>query len=553
MQTERVPKRFARRRLVRERRSLPTPGKRAIWAVIGVFIIVLFLPLLQIIFGPMRTFVFDSGRLVGNRYLVLLQNEAELRPAGGFLSAFAVVETGLFRPKVTIADAYAVSPPAQKITPPWPLEEVFSADPKYRGWEFRDANFFADFPESAAQAIRLLAIDPNYADQPFDGVVAINLAAVEALLADLDADASGESLFLRLQRETKDIDLHSTEDLKNRKNALGDLADRLIDRLGYFALPGAAKTLAAAADRKEVQMWFADPSLQKKARAKGWSGELPDAPFFAVNTANLGAKKSDRYLTREFRSEIEVNPGGEMAESFTITLRHEGSAGLFSGEGRYLVRVLRPRGTRLVGDQNGWLQTTTDTTEEFALLTTIAPGEDLELTLDFLLPLRWQSPRQELLWVKQSGTTADLTIVLRGKGDTGFAIEGCDTSDSRENIFHCRAALTTDRSFFATLIADTLPPIVENALFTAPSEVFLRFSEPVTAPLDPADFVLSCPDGRFAAEAIVRNPQDLRDATVVLPKALPFDEAFCTVDWQGITDLAGNAKTVTMTLPRRQE
>ena len=396
-----MTKRFSKYRLKKNTYSRKNPSFQKIIAVFFIAFFILLFPLIRIAFGPFGSFVWNAGNFWNSTIVVLLQNEAEIRPTGGFLSAIALVEIQSGKPKISVIDSYSIINPSEKIRAPKPIQEVFSQDPKYKGWVFRDANFSPDFPTSVQQILKFLRYDSRFSQKKIDAVVSLNFEAVRDMFLEFGPinGISAESLFLSLQRETKNIDLHSVQQLKTRKNALGESAKILVRKIGYFSLPKALASLAKSADKKDVQMWFSHLSLQKKVSQKKWDGSLPLENFFSVNIANLGAKKSDRYLFKHYYSDISIDSQGKMTEDFTLQFRHRGGENLYSGAGFYFIRVFRPYGTSLLDSSSEWAQkTTVGQMEEFSIIIFLHPGETKNEKVSFVLSDSWKAGEKNFSW-----------------------------------------------------------------------------------------------------------------------------------------------------------
>src|SRR3989339_1362482 len=82
-------------------------------------------------------------------YLILLQNNMELRPTGGFIGSFAKVsfEGGKLK-KLDVNDSYAIDGQLGiHVEPPKEIKE----DLGQKDWFMRDSNWEPDFPTSARQ------------------------------------------------------------------------------------------------------------------------------------------------------------------------------------------------------------------------------------------------------------------------------------------------------------------------------------------------------------------------------------------------------------------
>ena len=112
------------------------------------------------------------------RILVLFQNNFELRPTGGFLGSYAMVdlERGVVR-NIRVQDIYAPDGQVEGyIEAPPPVKEyLFQSG----GWKLRDANWDPNFPDSA-KTIAWFFEKGGY--DSIDAVVAINFSLVQDVL-----------------------------------------------------------------------------------------------------------------------------------------------------------------------------------------------------------------------------------------------------------------------------------------------------------------------------------------------------------------------------------
>lgn len=532
-----------------------------VFGILATLFLLLFLfliPLFRLASGSFSEFVPYTNELRKANILVLLQNEAELRPTGGFLSGF-ILFTPKEKERLHFFDSYAVAnPPIPQKAPP-AMAKIFAEDPKFSGMVFRDSNFSPDFSESAQETIRFLRFDPRFANTKIDVVVAVNFSAVESVIQLLDPQDS-QDLFLSLQRQTKNINLHSKEEIDQRKDFLGDMAHNLFRSASWFRLPKMAQLATYLADTKKIQVWFLDEKLQHIAQEKGWTGEFPknntaEMPwngFFGVNVANLGGKKSDRYILRNVTSEITLSPEGGVSERFAIHLQHTGTDNIFSGPERMLIRVYHPQGTKLSETSEEWEQQSLpeEKVEEFSRVISLDPGQSLEIPLVFVFPETWlPNESHELLWLQQSGTEDDLTLIFRGVGETGFSVDGCDESLLRENISVCKTRLSRNRIFTVKLLPDTFPPFLEQAIFEPPREIFARFSEALAKEFSPDTFELRCDENVFVPYQLARNENDLRDVRLVFGDiVLSETSPFCELSWKNLSDIFGNTASSGTTL-----
>ena len=113
-------------------------------------------------------------------WLLLAQNNDELRPSGGFITSVGVLEIHDGVPALSsFQDSYRVENWAQPHPdPPLPLRDYMRLDL----WVTRDANWWPDFPTSASAVSELYFINQGVT---VDGVVAADMTAAERLLETL--------------------------------------------------------------------------------------------------------------------------------------------------------------------------------------------------------------------------------------------------------------------------------------------------------------------------------------------------------------------------------
>jgi len=141
------------------------------------------------ILGPFRAFlpnmIFDSGT-----YLVLFQNNYELRSTGGFISAYGVLETNFGIPSINFYDVYGEIDDHEYTNPPYyPMEELLGG-PMYGGYTFRDSNWFADFEDSAAEIIKMYTL--TNPDAQISGILTVDFSTLEDLVGLYEPVAAGE-------------------------------------------------------------------------------------------------------------------------------------------------------------------------------------------------------------------------------------------------------------------------------------------------------------------------------------------------------------------------
>jgi hypothetical protein len=417
-----------------------------------------------------------SGFPFGSRtYLIVFQNNHELRPSGGFVSNYGLLSFRGGIPKLEMSDVYGDISDHGYIKPPYPMEELL-ANEWYKGYTFRDANYDPNFPETAKELMRMYHI--TRPKQNFDGVIAINYSFLEDLVGALgEIQVNGktftkDNLFAALEYEVNNIDRHNIEEIKNRKSILKPFAGALFKKIALspLHLRKVCDTVISSLANKEIQLFFEDSSLQKLAQVRGWSGNWPEKPsgdFLAVNEANLGGMKSDRYIERNvtYHLTVEKSPAENvLTADVKIDLYHFGIENIpISGPYTGFIRTYVPKGAKLLEiDPKYKKDLWQDDDGHFHIFGNIVhlnPGERTTLHYRYTLPSTVLSDNDYYLYIpKQSGTEKDYYTVII-EANRGLSIQS-NIFSAKENIGIFKSELNADFQLDLKLLPDKIPPQV---------------------------------------------------------------------------------------------
>ena len=266
------------------------------------------------------------------RYLLVFQNESELRPTGGFMGSFAIIDVkdgAIVNLEVPPGGTYDVQGQLREfVKPPSPL--LLSN----KRWEFQDANWFPDFPTSAQKIMWFYAHSRGVST---DGVIAINSSVLQRILTVL-GPMTDEKRQLTLTANDalptiQQIVEEGPEKKLNRpKQVLADLAPQFLGALRQVSGNKILSLLTNASDalkQKEIQAYFTDSQTEDALRSFGWAGALIDiAPnkdyLFAVNT-NIQGQKSDSKIHQTISHQATIASDGSIVDNVVITREHSGN------------------------------------------------------------------------------------------------------------------------------------------------------------------------------------------------------------------------------------
>ncbi len=288
------------------------------------------------------------------KYLLIFQNNTEMRPTGGFMGSFAElsVHNGVME-NLTVPAGGTYDLQGQLRTPlvaPWPLQ-LLSAK-----WEFQDANWFPDFPTSARRMIQFYK-DAGGSD--VDGVIAVNANVVTdllGLLGPIDMPDYGQTVsqdnFLATTQQI--VETGPDKALNKPKAFIGDLAPKLIDKSlhgspeTFLQLAGAVNN---AFNHKDIQCYFPDETLERTILAHNWGGEMKqtDKDYLMIINTNLGGGKTDGVIDEKVHIDVSVDVSGAITNTLTISRTHNGTLGdPFTGVNNVnYLRVYVPKGSIL--------------------------------------------------------------------------------------------------------------------------------------------------------------------------------------------------------------
>ncbi len=270
-------------------------------------------------------------------YLIMAQNEDELRPTGGFLTGAGLltIENGQII-NLAFQDANQVDNWAEKpyAAPPEPLETFMLSEL----FLFRDANYWADFPTSAQVAMDLYAYGQDV--PALDGAIAIDQEFLRLLVGatgpipvpNSEATINQDNLIQTL-RQARDIqEGQEVRDwVNNRKAFLAGFAEAILGKLeggiGDIDLVLLAQAMNSALESGHLQMYIPDEGAAAQLARAGWDGRLPAAPpgdFWQVVDTNMSFNKANVYIDRRFDYAIAL--GDSPTATLTVTYVHSGPA-----------------------------------------------------------------------------------------------------------------------------------------------------------------------------------------------------------------------------------
>lgn len=301
------------------------------------------------------------GEQDNQKILLLFANNMELRPGGGFIGSFGVLNLHYFGlEQITIYDVYdADGQLVAHVEPPVPIRQYLGQP----HWYLRDSAFFPDFTDTYKQAEFFL--DKELGMSGWTGSVLITTSAVKEMigafhdiyLPDYHDHITKDNFYIKTQNYAEhDFFPGSTQ----KKSFLSTLTKQLFSQLEHANAFTLGNALIQAFDQKNMVAHSDIDSVQSTLNDLYWSGQVA-SPFcppsqpncysdyqFALD-ANLGVNKANFYIDRSYNVQTTIDMNGLVTTTMTLTYKNSALADVYPG-GTYVnyFQVLLPLDARIL-------------------------------------------------------------------------------------------------------------------------------------------------------------------------------------------------------------
>ncbi|MFC1756065.1 DUF4012 domain-containing protein [Patescibacteria group bacterium] len=383
--------------------------------------------------------------LAAKRYMVIMQNDKEIRPTGGFWTNYATfkIKEGLLQSDFTSKDFYSIDYAIDVIDAYYDFPDAPPAYAKYlkvERWYARDTNSSPDLPTSIDNFMFYYDLGMRYAPaeiKPVDGIITIDTKVIEEMLEvtgpvtvnGLTYDSS--NVVLELER----IASLSQREQINRKGVLGDLMEEMLVNVFESEVSAWSKLIDKAVDlamRKHIQGYVFDEEAQALLEKYDFAGTITDpveGDYSYVVQTNLGGDKTNWFVDKMVDHKIEKE-GDRWVRTVKITYTYEQPGeeyGPFIKRFKDWVRVYAPFNSELMSIDGS--EDETGTGEEknktyYHAYIELGPGEKKELTFKYYLPDEVvKDGKYTLLIQKQPGIDKEVHVVSVGSETKTIELE----------------------------------------------------------------------------------------------------------------------------------
>jgi hypothetical protein len=373
------------------------------------------------------------GSKTEKKYLVLFQNDKELRPTGGFLTAYAIFNINKGRIK------------AERSEDIYSLDDSISGHPKappeilkyHKGvstFYIRDSNLSPDFAES----VKLFNSLYNKSSQriKYDGIFTVDTHVLVDILAILgDTQAGGITFSSETDKRCdcpqvvfelmNQIDKPVNYIKSDRKGLLGQLLYAIMQKsLGvspsrYWGR--LSQAFLQNLDEKHILVSLTDPETQTAIEKINFGGRIREtaSDYLHINDTNFAGAKSNLFVQESVISDSAVGSNGQITRTVTINYKNPYPASdcnlergnlCLNATLRNWVRVYVPAGSKLVDFQGS--QTDVQTYDSlgktvFEGFMTVNPMGKATVVIKYTLPSTIKKDTYKLYIQKQPGTDAN--------------------------------------------------------------------------------------------------------------------------------------------------
>lgn len=424
-------------------------------------------------------------------YLLISQNNYELRATGGFIGSMGLLTVDKGRiASLDYRSSYGFDNPNRPhVEPPVPYIKYMDTTGLY----LRDANWWPDFPTSARALEEIFYLDQG---KKTDGVIGIDMEGVKLLLEFTGpvtvpgynvevsaADFLEKSYYYVYSPEWASPKALEGEDpnVLKGKTFLKKLFESLMAKLQETGPDRAREllnTLQLGTAQKHLLLYFNDQSLQRYAAGSGSDGEIRATPsdYAFLVDSNVSYSDAGLFLDESVRYSVILGQDGS-PQSKTVAVHYRnrfneadfGSKyGLIGGVirdpesqkmvvsraafGDY-VRVYVPEGSSLISANgfDGTVETYSEAGKTvFAGYLLVLPGQEKEISIQYAPPPATTAATTggyDLLFQKQPGTAAlPLEVQVQVPGGLGVASTTPNAEVSGDAVVF-RSDLLVDREF----------------------------------------------------------------------------------------------------------
>ena len=294
------------------------------------------------------------------RFLIVFQNNMELRPTGGFIGSLATLEvSGGKIVQFKVEDVYTVDGQLKgHVEPPLPIKDILGEG----GWYLRDSNWSPDFPTSADKISWFYKKETG---KEIDGVIALNLTSAQKILSqigeiylpDFEEKINADNLFAKAEFYSETNFFPGSSQKASFLTALTGQLLAVIQNTPDQVWQPLSLALWESLEEKELLISTTNEKANQALKTNNWDGRIKSVVIGRENSvgdflfpveANLGVNKANHFLRRSLSLLIEMNKKDKLDHLFQIYYENTSQTTEWpGGEYKNYLRLFVPLGTEL--------------------------------------------------------------------------------------------------------------------------------------------------------------------------------------------------------------
>lgn len=378
------------------------------------------------------------GEPEAKRYLIIFQNDKELRATGGFITGYAIFKIEHGKLNVERADDIYKLDEAKSKTFPAP-KEILTYHKNVFTFEIRDSNISPDFTESMKTFETMLSTVNGF--PKYDGIIAIDThVLVESMKILGSIPAYGTNFTAENDKRCDcpnviyELELYADKPVAyergSRKDIIGVLLYQIMQKaLGVSPSQYWGKLFQMALDemeQKHILFALNDAKAQSGIEALNFAGRIKSfgGNYLHINDVNFGGAKSNMFVKEYVTYNLDTDKDNNGIVTITIDYKNPApasdcgleSGGLcLNGQLRNWVRIYTPKGSQVLDFKGSKKDTKTyddlgKTVIEGFL--TVDPKQKSQIIVKYKLPDKIDKNKvMPLLIQKQPGTENNEYII----------------------------------------------------------------------------------------------------------------------------------------------
>ncbi len=297
------------------------------------------------------------------RALILLQNNSELRPTGGFIGSLAhmTISEGSIE-EMRIEDVYTLDGQLKgHIDPPGPVKDLLGQE----HWYLRDANWNPDFPKTAEQILFFYEKETGQRAENVIGLTASFIVRILKAVGPVDVPyyndrITADNFYLKSFYYTQTNFFPGSS---QKKDFLGALTEALLIKLQKTPQSGIAimEIIHDSLKSRDIQWYSTHQEGQRAIEQFGWSGGLPAGTtclissekspcvfsYLAINEANMSVNKVNAFVDRSQTRSVQISETGAIQETIVRKIRNYSQGETGTGPYTSYMRIYLPTGSTL--------------------------------------------------------------------------------------------------------------------------------------------------------------------------------------------------------------